>query len=115
MAKKNKFYMVCGPDPQEDGINIVIAHTAKEAKTLGGTCDATDDVDFIDIRVTAIQEGMIFYLHNKAFNEIHVEVVGKGYVYTNHKSQFCGLDNKFIDELKEQNRYFEVDMEDDIS
>lgn len=113
MKKKNKFYYVCGPDPQEDGLNIVIAHTAKEAKTLGGKCDATDDVDFIDIRVTAIQEGMIFYLHDKAYNEIHVEVGGEGYVYTEHESHFCGLDTKFIDELKEQGRYIEVDQEDE--
>ena len=111
MAKKNKFYMVSGPDPQEDGINIVIAKTARNARNIGGNCDATDDVEFIDVRAVAIQEGMIFYLYNKEGKEVHVEVIGKGYVYTNHKSQFCGIDNKFIDELKKQNRYSEVDEE----
>ena len=107
----NKFYMVYGDDPQEDGINIVIAKTAKEAKVIGANCDATDDVNFIDVRVTAIKEDMIFYLHNEEFNEVHVEVGGKGYVYTDHKPQFCGLDNKFIEELKKQDRYYEVDKE----
>ena len=111
MAKRNKFYMVCGPDPQEDGINIVIAKTPRDARNLGGNCDATDDVDFIDIRATAIRPGMIFYLHDKEFNEVHVEIGGKGYVYTDYEPQFCGLDNKFIDELKKQNRYYEVDKE----
>lgn len=107
----NKFYMVCGDDPQEDGINIVIAKTARQAKVIGANCDATDDVDFIDTRVKAIKDGMIFYLHDKEFNEVHVEVGGKGYVYTNYESKFCGLDNKFIEELKKQGRYIEVDQE----
>ena len=111
MAKMNKFYMVCGPDPQEDGINIVIAKTVRAARNIGGKCDATDDVDFIDVRATAIQEGMVFHLYNKNFDEIRVEVGGEGYVYTELESQFCGLDNKFIEELKNQNRYIEVDKE----
>lgn len=105
-----KFYMVCGPDPMEDGVNIVIANSAKEAKTIGANCDATDDVDFIDIRVRAIKEGMTFNLYDYNLNEITVEVGGKGYVYTEHTPQFCGLDDKFIDELKGQERYWEVDI-----
>ena len=111
MAKRNKFYMVCGPDPQEDGINIVIAKTARDARNLGRACDATDDVDFIDVRAVAIRPGMIFHLHDKEFNEVHVEVGDNGFVYTDHKPQFCGLDNKFIEELKSQERYIEVDKE----
>ena len=107
----NKFYMVCGPEPQEDGINIIIAKTARKARSIGGRCDATDDVDFIDVRAIAVRPGMIFYLHDKAFNEVHVEVGGKGFVYTELDTQFCGLDNKFIEELKKQDRYIEADKE----
>ena len=107
----NKFYTVYGEDKYEDGINIVIAQTAKEAKVIGANCDATDDTDFIDTRVTAIKGGMIFYLNDKEWNEVHVEVGGKGYVYTDYEPQFCGSNNRFIDELKKQDRYIEVDKE----
>jgi hypothetical protein len=99
--------MVYGEDRYENGINIIIAKTAKEAKSIGANCDATDDTDFIDIRVNAIKGEMSFHLYDKDFNEVTVKVGGKGYVYTEHKTQYCGLDNKFIDELKQQNRYIE--------
>ena len=107
----NKFYMVYGEDKYEDGVNIVIAKTAKEAKSIGASCDATDDTDFIDVRVKAIKDGMIFCLYDKEFNEVRIEVGGKGYVYTDYEPKFCGLDNKFIEELKKQDRYYEVDKE----
>lgn len=78
---RNKLYTVQGVNAEH--CNIVSAPNAKEAKRLGANKEWTENVDFLDLRVSAIKGGVSWYQEEP---EIHFSIKGKGFIYTDIKS-----------------------------
>lgn len=108
MAKKNKFYMVDDKENFEGYVNIVIAKTSREAKVLGAYTEATECLEnWTDLRATAIRGGQSLWTEKEDGSKVWINVVGKGYVYTDLKPQVDSVWELFVKELKKQNRYEE--------
>lgn len=78
---KNKLYQVQGVNAEY--CNIVSAPNAKQAKLIGANKEWTEDVDFLDLRVSAIKGGLSWYQEEP---EIYFNIKGKGFIYTDIKS-----------------------------
>ena len=108
MSKKNKFYIVEDKENYEGYINIVIAKTAKQAKVRGAYQEATETLEkWTDLRVKAIREGQTLWTEKNDGSKVWISVGGKGFVYTDLKTQVDSIWDLLEQELKKQNRYIE--------
>lgn len=93
---KNKLYQVQGV--RSDYCNIVSAPNAKEAKLIGANTEFTEDVDFTDLRVSAIKGGSSWYQEEP---EIHFTIKGNGVIYTDIQTTLLTWKD-FIEEVEKQ-------------
>lgn len=107
---KNKFYVVYDKEAYEHVVNIVIASNVREAKMFGYYTDATTDINcWTHLRAKAIKGGERFSPFYDSLN--YIEVLGKGFVYTDLEPQIDTHWDLLINELKNKARYKEVSYE----